>query len=41
MFITPKKIYCANSGDSRAILVRKGNKVVELSEDHKPENELE
>jgi len=35
--ITPDKIICANSGDSRSILGRAG-KVIALSEDHKPEN---
>jgi len=33
-------IYCANAGDSRSILWS-GNKVVELSEDHKPDNQIE
>ena len=45
VFMTEDKIYCANAGDSRAILVRKNadNKpeVVELSEDHKPGNDSE
>ena len=38
VLITPSNIYCANAGDSRAILVKKGKKVVELAEDHKPDN---
>ena len=41
VLITRENIYCANSGDSRAILVKKGNVVVELSEDHKPDNMAE
>ena len=41
VLITKEHIYCANSGDSRAILVKKGNFVVELSEDHKPDNREE
>ena len=45
VFMTDDKIYCANAGDSRAILVRKNvaskPEVVELSEDHKPDNESE
>jgi len=36
--ITPDTIYCANSGDSRAILVNKAGKVTELSHDHKPDD---
>lgn len=33
-------IFCANAGDSRAVLCRKG-KAVNLSEDHKPMNDTE
>ena len=36
MLLTDDKIYVANAGDSRSILVRK-DEVVELSKDHKPE----
>ena len=36
--ITADSIYCANSGDSRAILVSKTGKVTELSQDHKPDD---
>lgn len=40
VFVTKEKIYCANAGDSRAILVKKNINgdpvVVELSSDHKP-----
>lgn len=39
--ITPDTIYCANSGDSRAVLATKAGKVIELSHDHKPDNEIE
>lgn len=38
--LTADTIYCANSGDSRCVLAR-GTKAVELSEDHKPDNEGE
>ena len=34
-------LYVANAGDSRAILVNKAGKVIELSYDHKPDNEGE
>lgn len=34
------RIFCANAGDSRAIMSRKGV-VLPLSEDHKPENDIE
>ena len=36
--VTPDTVYCANSGDSRAILVNKAGKVTELSHDHKPDD---
>lgn len=36
VLITDKSIFCANSGDSRAILVRENNATVALSKDHKP-----
>ena len=38
VFITDTKIYCANSGDSRAIVAQTGNRAIPLSEDHKPNN---
>ena len=45
VFMTPEHIYCANSGDSRSVLARMSEsgtlQAVALSEDHKPENELE
>lgn len=41
MLITPDTIYCANAGDSRAILATKAGKCIELSHDHKPDNEGE
>ena len=39
--ITGTEIYCSNSGDSRAILVTRDDRVIELSHDHKPENDGE
>ena len=45
MLVTPTHIYCANSGDSRSVLARSAENesvaAVALSEDHKPDNELE
>lgn len=38
--IAKGKIFCANSGDSRCVLSRAGN-AIEMSEDHKPDNEGE
>ena len=40
VLITDTTIYCANSGDSRAVLCSAG-KAVALSEDHKPQNHEE
>ena len=36
MLLNGTKIYCANSGDSRCIVVGKNGKVKQLSRDHKP-----
>ena len=41
VLITPDTIYCSNSGDSRAILATKAGKCIELSYDHKPDNDGE
>lgn len=41
VLITPTQIFCANSGDSRAVLGYKDGKLKELSFDHKPENPIE
>ena len=38
VLITPDKIFCANAGDSRAVLWQSTNKTIALSEDHKPDN---
>lgn len=35
VFITDSHIFCANSGDSRAVLCQ-NKKAIALSEDHKP-----
>eukprot|EP00800_Vazella_pourtalesii_P012514 TRINITY_DN293_c1_g1_i1.p1 TRINITY_DN293_c1_g1~~TRINITY_DN293_c1_g1_i1.p1 ORF type:complete len:394 (-),score=84.58 TRINITY_DN293_c1_g1_i1:387-1568(-) len=40
VFVKDNKLYCANAGDSRAILSEAGN-VFELSYDHKPNNPME
>lgn len=39
--ITPDTIICSNSGDSRAVLATKTGKIIELSHDHKPDNDGE
>jgi serine/threonine protein phosphatase PrpC len=41
VLITDDSIYCANAGDSRAVIGTKTGDVVELSFDHKPENDIE
>lgn len=41
LLMTPEQYYVANAGDSRCVLYTKDNKVVALTEDHKPENTLE
>ena len=38
VFITDSHIYCANAGDSRAVLSRGTKGVLALSDDHKPDN---
>lgn len=40
ILITPDKIFCANAGDSRAVICE-GGEAVALSNDHKPENASE
>ena len=37
VFITPTAIFCANAGDSRAVL-KSADRVIPLSFDHKPDN---
>lgn len=40
VLLTPTNYYCANTGDSRAILIRSRD-IIPLSVDHKPSNKLE
>lgn len=40
VFIKGNELYCANAGDSRCVLASEG-KAINMSEDHKPENEIE
>ena len=40
VYINEKEIFCANAGDSRAVLYS-NSKVISLSEDHKPQNQEE
>ena len=41
MLIVDKKMYVANAGDSRAILICKDGRVIEMSADHKPDLDKE
>lgn len=41
VMITPKYIICANAGDSRATMSCVNTQQIELSSDHKPDNEIE
>lgn len=41
VLVTKDTVYCANAGDSRACLATKSGKVIELSHDHKPDNDGE
>ena len=41
VLVTKTHIYCANTGDSRAILQLKNGEIIELSHDHKPDSEDE
>lgn len=41
VLITPEDIFVANAGDSRCYLYKEDNKTQPLSEDHKPDNQLE
>lgn len=38
VFVFGKKLYCANVGDSRAILIRADGTTLALSRDHKPDD---
>jgi serine/threonine protein phosphatase PrpC len=40
ILIKENKIYCSNAGDSRSVLAKQGV-AVELSKDHKPDDETE
>ena len=40
MLLTPKVVFCANIGDSRAVLCR-GHTAVDISKDHTPDDEGE
>jgi serine/threonine protein phosphatase PrpC len=41
VFVVDNLLYCANAGDSRAVLCRADGNVLALSEDHKPSQEIE
>ncbi|GAX09810.1 protein phosphatase 1B [Fistulifera solaris] len=41
VLVTPNFVLCANAGDSRSVMSKQGGQVVELSLDHKPDDEDE
>jgi serine/threonine protein phosphatase PrpC len=41
VMIKDNVIYCANAGDSRAVICNKDGNAENLSEDHKPDNKIE
>lgn len=41
LLITPDKYYVASAGDSRCVMYQKNEKLVRLTEDHKPDIEKE
>jgi serine/threonine protein phosphatase PrpC len=41
VLVTPHFVLCANAGDSRSVMSQQGGQVVELSFDHKPDDEDE
>ena len=41
LLIVKNTYYCANAGDARCILYRSNKEIVALSEDHKPDSEIE
>ena len=41
VLVTPNNIYCANVGDSRAIIATQDGDVIVLSHDHKPNDPTE
>lgn len=38
VIVTPKWVVCANAGDCRAVLGRDNQEIIQLSQDHKPNN---
>lgn len=41
VLVTPTHIYCANAGDSRAVMLWENGEFLALSKDHKPDGEIE
>ena len=41
ILVTSTEIICANAGDSRTVMSKAGGRAVDMSQDHKPDDEKE